>query len=358
VYATDRNGNPIPDFLHGGPYADLDQQTTNTNGYGASLQMTNRRPLFGRTNQLVAGISFDGGQTLFGASTAISAFAPSTQMAFGAGPVVDQADGSVIPVRVAISNAYYGGFFTDTYDLTSVLAANVSGRFNREQIDLHDALGTALTGNHSYSRFNPAGGLTWKVHPGLSLYASYAEANRAPTPTELTCASATSPCTLANFLVSDPNLQQVIAHTIEAGMRGRLVPFADATLSGEAAFYRTTLSNDIEPVNSPIPGRIFFQNVGSTLRQGVDLGLRLQTRRLLVWLAYSYIDAEFQTGFTESSSNNPDADINGNIQVKPGDRLPDIPANVFKLGVDYKATEAWTVGGGAIAASGQFLFGD
>jgi iron complex outermembrane receptor protein len=358
VLAIDRNGNPIPDFLHGGPYADLDRQTANTNGYGASLQVTNRRPLLGRPNQLVAGLSFDGGQTLFGSSTAIGGFAPQTQMAFGPGIVVDQPDGSIAPVRVAISNAYYGGYFTDTYTITPVLFANLAGRFNLAQIDLHDKLGTALTGHHTYSHFNPAAGLTWKVHPGLSLYASYAEANRAPTPVELSCASPTSPCSLANFFVSDPNLKQIVAHTVEAGVRGQLVPFAGATLSSEAAFYRTTLSNDIEAVFSPIQDRAFFQNVGSTLRQGVDLNLQLKTKRLLLWLAYSYIDAEFQTGFTESSPNNPAADAEGNIEVKPGDRLPGIPAHVVKLGVAYKATDAWTVGGTALAASGQFLFGD
>ena len=66
VYATDRNGNPIPDFLNGGPYSDLDQQSTNTYGYGGALQVTNRTPLFAHPNQFIAGISFDGGKTLFG----------------------------------------------------------------------------------------------------------------------------------------------------------------------------------------------------------------------------------------------------------------------------------------------------
>ena len=45
-------------------------------------------------------------------------------------------------------------------NLTPTLSANVAGRFNRAQIDLNDQHGGALTGNHSYSRFNPSGGLT------------------------------------------------------------------------------------------------------------------------------------------------------------------------------------------------------
>ena len=200
--------------------------------------------------------------------------------------------------------------------------------------------------------------MTWKFLPDVSAYASYAEANRAPTPEELTCASATSPCSLANFFVGDPNLQQVVAHTVEAGLRGRVHPFPGGILSAELAYYHTTLDNDILFVNSPIQGRAFFQNVGSTLRQGFDINLQLKTERWLAWLAYSYIDAQFQTGFTESSENNPAADVNGNIQVQPGDRLPGIPANLLKLGVDYKLTDAWTVGGSGIYASGQYLFGD
>ena len=358
VFATTRNGGPIPDFLNGGPYSDLDLQSTSTNGYGAALQMTNRTPLFGHPNQLIAGLSFDGGQTLFGASTQIGGLSLEDRVFAGPGTTIDQEDGSIAPVRVGVSNAYYGAFFTDTYDLTPALSANVSGRYNFAQIDLSDQLGGALSGDHSYGRFNPAAGLTWKLTPDLSLYASYAEANRAPTPAELSCASAASPCSLANFFVGDPNLKQVVAHTIEAGIRGRAQPWPGATLSSSIAFYRTTLSDDILFVNSPIQGRAFFQNVGGTLRQGVDVGAQLKADRILAWIGYSYIDASFQTGFTESSQNNPGADADGNIQIQPGDRLPGVPANLFKLGLDYKATELWTLGATAITASGQFLFGD
>jgi iron complex outermembrane recepter protein len=358
VVGTDLNGNPLPDFLSGGPYSDLDQQSTNTNGYGVSLQVTNRDELFGRPNQFIAGFSFDGAQTLFSASTQIGGLSPSDRVFAGPGITIDQADGSIAPVRVGVSDAYYGAFFTDTLDFTSQLSGTLAGRYNLAQIDLSDQLGSALTGNHTYSRFNPAGGLTYKILPGLTAYASYADANRAPTPAELTCSSAASPCSLANFFTGDPNLQQVVSHTIEAGLRSQFRPSEGATLSSNIAYYRSTLNNDILFVNSPIQGRAFFQNVGTTLRQGVDVSAQLKTDRLLSWIAYSYIDATFQTGFTASSNNNPGADANGNIQVRPGNHLPGIPSNLWKLGVDYKVTDAWTVGGTGVAASGQFLFGD
>jgi iron complex outermembrane recepter protein len=149
-----------------------------------------------------------------------------------------------------------------------------------------------------------------------------------------------------------------VGHTVEAGLRGRFQPFGGATLKSDLAFFHTTLDNDILFVNSPIEGRAFFQNVGSTLRQGVDLNIQLKTARLVAWIGYSYTDAQFRTGFTESSENNPAANTDGNIQIQPGDRLPGIPTNQLKLGVDYKLTGAWTVGGTGIYAAGQYLFGD
>src|SRR6516162_7118783 len=358
VVGTDLNGNAIADFLNGGPYSDLDQQSTNTNGYGTSIQVTNRNEVLGRPNQLIAGFSFDGAQTLFGASTQIGGLSLSDRVFAGPGITIDQTDGSIAPVRVAISDAYYGAFFTDTLDFTPQLSANVAGRYNLAHIDLSDQLGSALTGGHAYSRFNPSGGVTYKLLPGLTVYASYADANRAPTPAELTCSNAASPCSLANFFTGDPNLQQVVSHTIEAGVRSQFRPLEGTTVTSNIAYYRSTLNNDILFVNSPMQGRAFFQNVGTTLRQGVDLSLQAKTDRLLAWFAYSYIDATFQTGFTASSENNPGTDAIGNIQVQPGNHLPGIPSNLWKLGVDYKMTDAWTVGGTGVAASGQFLFGD
>ena len=41
-------------------------------------------------------------------------------------------------MRVATSNAYYGAFFTDTFDIMPVLSANAAGRYNFAQINLSD----------------------------------------------------------------------------------------------------------------------------------------------------------------------------------------------------------------------------
>ncbi|MBV9655216.1 MAG: TonB-dependent receptor, partial [Acetobacteraceae bacterium] len=357
-FATDRGGAPIPDFLNGGPYSQLDEQTTNTNGFGASAQITNKSPVFGLANQIVVGASYDGARTSFGALSSIGGLTPLSRDFVGPGIPIDQPDGSIAPVQVGISNNTYGVFATDTLDLTDRLSLTAGGRFNAVQINLNDQIGTALNGQHVYNRFNPTAGLTYRALPWLTIYGSYAESNRAPTAAELSCADAASPCSLANFFVGDPNLKQVVGHTFEAGLRGRTRAFADTTLTWNAGYFHTDLDNDILFVNSPIVGRAFFQNVGSTLRQGVDASLSLKTDRWLAYAAYSFIDATFQTGFTAASPDNPGADANGNIAVQPGNRLPGIPRHLFKLGGSFKATERWTVGAAAVAASGQVLFGD
>ncbi|HUW79639.1 MAG TPA: TonB-dependent receptor, partial [Acidocella sp.] len=67
--STTRDGAPIPNFLpttnsYGYySYAQLSLNTSNTNGYGGSVQLTNTTPIFGLTNSILAGLSYDGGFT-------------------------------------------------------------------------------------------------------------------------------------------------------------------------------------------------------------------------------------------------------------------------------------------------------
>ena len=122
-------------------------------------------------------------------------------------------------------------------------------------IDLNDQNGGDLTGNHEYNHFNPAAGITYQFTPWLTAYAGYAVANRAPTPAELSCAGPVDSCNLANFFVGDPDLQQVVSHTVEAGVRGSFAPFDGARLSYNLALFRSNLDNDIAFINSVTQGR-------------------------------------------------------------------------------------------------------
>ncbi len=355
---TNRAGDRILTFgTPSGAYSQLDQTAIDSNGYGATLQATHRSDILGRPNRFLIGASYDGGSTLFSARSTVGALTLGRDFA-GPGDVIALADGSITPVRLAATNNYYGVYASDALDITDRLTATVSARFNAAQIDLQDQTGTALTGKHNYTRLNPAAGLTYKIIPALSLYVGYAESNRTPTPSELSCASPSSPCSLANFFVSDPALKQVTARTYEAGFRGRFTVGEAARVTWNAGLFRTDSQNDILFTTAEILGRGYFQNVGATRRQGVETGLQIQQGPALAYLNYTYTDATFQTAFTAGSQNNPFADVNGDIQIRRGNQIPGIPAHRLKFGAQYDVTAAWTIGTTGILSSGQFLQGD
>src|SRR5258708_36993258 len=137
-----------------------------------------------------------------------------------------------------------------------------------------DLFGTSpdLSASYTYARFNPVTGLTYKILPELmSFYAGYSEANRIPTPLELGCSNPQKPCLLEGFLVSDPPLQQVIARTKEAGLRGN-VKVNGGGLDWKLGLFRTDTENDIIQAASVLQARGEFQNVPATPRQALEPG--------------------------------------------------------------------------------------
>ena len=355
--STTRGGAPIPNFLNSNFYSELDQESTNTNGYGTSLQWTNTARFLTHKNHFVAGISYDGSQTEFGAAGLLGGITPITRAYYGPGIVIDE-PGTNVPVRAGFRSAYYGVYASDTFDLTRKLAITASARINAAQLAAHDQGGGTLSGRHFYSHFDPALGAAYQLTPLLTVYGGYSEANRNPTPAELSCAGPQNACSLSNFFVNDPSLKQVTARTFEAGVRGAAIVPGGGTLSYTADYYHTVLNDDIAFINAPTIGRAYFSNVGNVLRQGVDLGLRLHAGRWRTYFDYSFTSATYRNGFIESAGGNPAADSSGDISIVPGDHLPGIPRNQIKFGANYQITPQWSVGASAVAVTSSYLFGD
>lgn len=114
-------------------------------------------------------------------------------------------------------------------------------------------LGGPVNGHHTYNRFNPNAGLTYRLASWVQVYGSYSEANRAPTPLELSCASAANPCSLLNFFVGDPNLNQIVARTAEAGARGKLADAMGGQFDWNVDVYHTENTNDIISMSKTCP---------------------------------------------------------------------------------------------------------
>jgi iron complex outermembrane recepter protein len=360
VPVTDQQGKQVLTGKYYGPNAtigEIDYTTNNTTSYGTSLQATDKEKLFGLDNIFIAGASVDHGDVKSTSIAELGTLNTQNFVVTGNG-VFLSSPLDIAPVNLTTTTNYYGLFFTDTLDLTKSLSATVGGRYNYEELQLSDPTGH-LTGDHIYTRFNPMAGLTYKFNSHISAYGGYSEANRAPTPAELSCADPNQPCLLQNFLVSDPDLKQVVSKTWQAGFRGNFSPFGHGRLDWSAGVFHTENFDDILNVTDPtIPTRGYFLNAGNSLRQGVEASANYKWEGLTVNANYAYVDAIFLSNLTLPSPNNPFADGDGNIFVHPGDKIPTIPAHRLKASFDYDVTDQWKVGADAVLASSQYFFGD
>jgi outer membrane receptor protein involved in Fe transport len=348
-------GGPIP--LSQAYSATLPIETTQTSGVGGSFQATFDRPIGELKNVANLGASFDQGNSVFRnlnwLGTLVYLSPPGTTV----DPNGLLVGGLDYNIRLDTVNRYYGLFFTDTLSLTDALNATVAGRFNLATVDLSDQFGDSLNGDHSYDRLNPSAGLTYQLTPGVNMYASYSEANRIPTGAELSCADPTQPCRFPLGFISDPNLQQVVARTVELGARGHVG--GALALDWSADVYDTRNQNDIIFVSSgPLIGSGYFRNAGATQRPGAEAAVYGTWRKLEFHANYGYVRATFESHLEISSENNPAADINGNIFVQPGDRLPEVPLHTARVGAGYGLPQNVHVGFDAVMVSNQYLRGD
>ena len=346
-----------------------------------ALQTTFLHDLFGRDNQFIAGGSWDQGFAEFDSSVEVAALLAdrSTDRSgrFVAG-TCDPADivagvctdtelgGTEVSIKTHTRN--WSVFFTDTFSVTETIALTVSGRYNDTRVRIDDRDGvrpsddTLLIGDQTFTRFNPAAGLTWQFHPAVSFFGGYAEGARAPTPVELACAYLDTDgdgvndneCRLPNAFLADPPLEQVVSESWEAGLRGRFMNSVGWSIGG----FRVENSNDIVFISTGgTTGNIgYFDNVGETRRQGMELGLNGVWRNLGWFLNYSFVHATYETDFFVNSPNHPLTP--GNVQVNDGDRIPGIPQHTLKLGGDYTFREGLSAGADLLVNSDQYLRGD
>lgn len=316
--------------------------------FGATVQVDRSGTLARRANRWIAGASLDGGAAHFRSSTEL---AHLTEDRGTAGSGILDPDSLVdLTTRSRTLSAFVADILTATPRLTVIATA----RLNHVRMRLDDHIDTALDGTHSFTQLHPSLGAALELGRGMSAFANAGLTGRTPTPVELSCADPEDPCRLPNAFVSDPPLRAVTGRTFEIGLRGARGP-----VSWSGAVHRSASEDDLLFISSgPLRGHGHFANVGTTVRQGLELAASGRAGARVRWSAsYAMLDAYFATPLTVPAPNHPEA-VDGEVPVERGDRLPLVPRHAGKLSVDVDLSPRLTAGASLRAVSRQFFRGD
>ncbi|MGH1432718.1 MAG: TonB-dependent receptor [Neptuniibacter sp.] len=329
----------------------LNTSKTEMESFGLASQVTFLDDWNGKENQLTVGASVDYSEIDFESATQFAELRNEIGEDRGVSGLGIYDYESDVRLETDVTNI--GLYFTDTVALSEQLDLTLSGRYNYTRIDM---LGIGeenldLTGKHTFKRFNPAVGLAYQLSDEANVYGSYSESSRAPTPAELSCADPDDPCRLPNGFVSDPPLDQVVAKSFEAGVRGQQQGYR-----WSAGVFHTTNHDDILFQNAgTAASEGYFANVGETRRMGIELAAAKRYEDLTLGLSYTYMDATFQTGFDSVSNNNP---LGDSREVEKGDSIPGLPEHNLKIVADWAITPKFDLGAEVTYQSSQYYRGD
>lgn len=337
---------------------------------GLDVQWTGLQTIGDMENSLIIGLGWFSGEADFDSRTELSDLDPDTRSTEGLGTGTFLEDMAVEVNTTAETASLY---FTNTLQVNEKLALTLAGRFNRTDVELEDQSGERpeLNGKHRFSRFNPSLGVNYRLGEGQFLYASYSESSRAPTAIELACnegvfevarefaeACGDDPddidfeCRLPNAFLADPPLHQVVAKSVELGVRG-----GGQGMGYSVGAFHTQNTNDILFQST---GRAtgLFANVDKTQRQGLEFSLNGKHDRWSWATNYAYVDATFATNMMVLSPNHDFANEDGEIAVSDGDRMPGIADHQIKLWSQYQFTQGFDASFEVVYNASQVMRGD
>jgi outer membrane receptor protein involved in Fe transport len=108
----------------------------------------------------------------------------------------------------------------------------------------------------------------------------------------------------------------------------------------------------------------YFTNFGRTRRIGAEFGVSQQQGSVAWSASYSWLRATYQSPacivaeHNSSAETSPDCSGEGEIEIRPGNRIPGLPQHTLKLGADWKARADLNLGVQLRAFSGQYVRGN
>ncbi|MFG6488776.1 TonB-dependent receptor [Roseateles sp. BYS78W] len=343
----------------------INQTHTNQSNAGFAAQLGYDGPLLGLKSQSLVGVAADFSRSHFTQGSELGYLTADRSItgvgAFGDGVSGGNIDGEPYDTRVDLSGSArtFSVFASTVLSVARNAHLTLSGRYNSTSVKNRDAITPgggpgSLDGDHRFSRFNPALGLTFNPVASVNAWVGINQGSRTPSSIELGCADPTNPCKLPNAFAGDPPLKQVVTTTVEAGVRST----AGGPVAWSLGLFRSDNRDDLLFVADNAAGFGYFKNFGKTRRQGVELGLSAEPAKgltagaNLTLLDATYRTAEVVNGASNSSNSAAQAGfpgVDGTLQIQPGDRIPLVPRRMLKLYVDLDVGEAWSLGADAVA---------
>lgn len=370
--------------------------------YGLSAQLN----WLTERNQLVLGTAFDRNEVDFGQGQQLGWVGPTRDIyldpASSAGNDLVALRQEILRNQLTGSSTTFSLFGSDTWSVRNNLHLSFGARYNYTRvvnelysdrpIPLYQFTTTQFnrlrpicgaetdplaryycsSGDYRYEAFNPAVGVSWLPQPQVNLFANISRGSRAPSALELGCArdreaeelfrgrnnGKLQGCSIPTALTNDPFLPQVRSTSYELGARGELL----GGTQWNAAVFRTDLEDDILFVSLGRKNRGVFDTFGSTRRQGLELGLERAIGRVRWRAYYSHVDATFQdtariVNLSNSTSSKTPGQVNEFV-VQPGDRIPGIPRDSLRLGLNLDVTPRFNLGFTVVGQTWQYVRGN
>ena len=310
---------------------ELRHSNTTQTSYGVSVNMTKLL----NAHQITTGATLDMSRSSYGASAEEECDISETR------GVSDCEEADTPTAGVKGGATAFGVYVADTFKMNETTYFTAAARYNQTMVDntitrYTDGEGEELAKEKfTYRKLNPSLGLTHQLSGNLTVFGNWAQSNRAPTVIELGCADKAHPCMLPTGLQADPYLKQVVAQTIEGGLRWKNSQDYNLAVS----VYQTDNKDDILFIASGTPGLGYFNNFDKTRHQGVDISASKTWGTVRMNTSYSYLkatyeaEAELQAGERE-------------MDITPGMRLPGLPLHTLKLNLEWQATPQLSLGAG------------
>jgi iron complex outermembrane receptor protein len=322
---------------------------------GGALQLSTNALLFAHTNVLIAGLDYSHSAvdaTVFDEKNDRT-LADCTHDAIASGADPAQACPlKELSIHVRDKQNTFAVYVQDNFEIVrdalqegDELFLTAAGRWDWIRHRIADdspvrpgresAAGTAV-----FQRLDPLVGLNYNLSRKHGLYASYSQGFRPPAFLELTCSGPAAICPgLQAGAAPDPVLKPVRTINYEVGGWTRPVPW----LEGRLAVFRADVVDDIFSVAPTGTTGVFFQNVGATRRQGLELSVRaVFGQRLEVDANYALTDATFEQDVVLATPRQT-ADCTGsfcNEHVSAGSSFPLVPRHRANIAVEFQP-ESW-----------------